>query len=237
MIGTYALFDADGTLYGGYEIFRVMEYLTEQGCVYERDNNRVQSVQEHYLSKSISYPEFVTSTLVEGANALDGRVEGWVSELTREYFDGDGLDNLYPYVNDTLVTLRHAGVMNVLVTAEPDFIAAAIAETLGFDDYISSKFGLFGGRFTGAVDLALGRQEKLGAIENRVMTNAVAAFGDSIGDVAMMELADVAFCIGADHDLRAIARETANWFVCDNPTVETSIIRSVLSRVIATPAN
>ena len=82
----------------------------------------------------------------------------------------------------------------------------------------SSRFGVeLDGRFDGSVSSVLGSKQK-GEITQGLAAHSSRsfAFGDSEGDIGMLELVDEAICIKPTPELRSHAMEQG-WTIIDDP--------------------
>lgn len=97
-----------------------------------------------------------------------------------------------------------------IVTAEPQYLAEAVGNMYGFNGCISSIYTQTNGKFTGSVERSLAhRTVKAALIDNYEIEYA---FGDSDGDIDMLDIAKYPYAISPTESLEAIAK-TRGWRV------------------------
>ena len=206
-----ALFDADGTLFEGYSIFPFFDALEADASISAADNARQQEVLQEFVAGETEYRDFVVASLRVSADILAGHREKALEETAREMFDGY---EYFGYVDPLFDELNDAGVGRVLVTAEPQFIARGLASAKGFETQHSSHFPSDqDGVVVGVVGQTLSSTLK-GQIAT--MFETAYAFGDSDGDIGMLERADQAVAIVPNDALREHA-ESEGWLIVDDP--------------------
>lgn len=217
-----AAFDADETLFEGFSLFPMYQALADDGFITPADNARVQEVFAQYTAGEVDYRRFVVDTLHTAALAVKGRRETAAEYLARDFYSGYPW---YGYVLPTLDELRRTDHDVALITAEPGFIATGIADALGIQKSFSTLFGLEpDGTFDGQVVLPLGSDQKQEVVRNLDQHGSLAyAFGDSEGDIGMLEHAATAYCILPTPGLRAIA-EAKGWHIVTEPNRHLSLV-------------
>ncbi len=177
----------------------------------------MQEVLAQYDNGDIDYRRFVVDTLQVAAEGIKGRQLA-VAENIAEVFYSQKEFEWFGYVKPLVEAMDSSNVNGVLLTAEPQFIAQGIAMALNMTEAHSSQFGVESdGTFAGNVVSALGSSEK-GRIALQLVgcRSGSLGFGDSEGDIGMLELVDSAICIRPTDGLRSHALMNG-WTVIDNP--------------------
>jgi HAD superfamily phosphoserine phosphatase-like hydrolase len=220
-----ALFDVDGTLHEGYSIFPIYQAFADENFITNADNNRFQEILEMRNEGEISYNRFVNTTLFTGAEILkDKRVK--IAQHITNIVLSDPEYEWFGYVEPTLQELKNYEVDAALITSAPEFIANGISKVLGIRFSINSVFGQSGGikdpRYDGTAVMVINQRRK-GVFAEFVMEHRQAnrpglsyAFGDSEGDIRMLESVDKPICIKPTDKLLAYA-VLNNWQIIEDP--------------------
>lgn len=218
------LFDADGTLHDGFSIFPLYDKFAQAGLVDAADNAKLTEVYAAYNEGDLEYKAFATQTLELAAMALRGKPVQQTSSISEGFFKNPRFA-WYDYVRPTLIRAAKANASTVLLTAEPQFIAGSIQRALRLTASQGSVFGFedYGRVFSGEVVHVLGSAEK-GEITGRLVGNIPKsiAFGDSEGDIGMLEQVDRAICISPTPQLAQHAA-AKGWEVRNPHTAESPL--------------
>lgn len=121
--------------------------------------------------------------------------------------------NVLPQAQARIRELQDAGARVVLVTGALDFMVRPVAAALGVDHVIATVLEEEDGRFTGGIvaspvaDEEKARRMRAWAEKEGVDLARCHAYGDSYGDLSMLELVGEAFTVSPDARLRRIAEE------------------------------
>lgn len=214
-LDTVAFFDADGTMLEGFSIFPLFAELEGEGLVVPKGSERLDEVLMQYEADELTYADFAVKTFEVAAEVLKGKQVEPVQRVSDDFFESM---EWFDYVEPVTARFRQAGVGLFVVTAEPTFMASSIQRALGFDGSFGSTFGINSDQtFSGSVESVLGSSKKAAIVERFVSDDRfIFAFGDSDGDIGMLEQADAAYCIKPTPALRAKATE-AGWRIVDQP--------------------
>jgi len=125
-----------------------------------------------------------------------------------------------PYVRPLLAEHRHDGVVTVLVTTSPEHLVRPLADRLGFEELLATRYEIRDGKFTGALAgrfvWSLG---KLAAVREWAEANDVAladsyAYSDSASDYPMLAVVGRPTAVNPDIRLRSLAR-SYEWPILD----------------------
>jgi putative phosphoserine phosphatase/1-acylglycerol-3-phosphate O-acyltransferase len=127
-------------------------------------------------------------------------------------------DRVAPYLPLLLEDHRRDGVITVLATTSPEVLVRPLAERLGFDDLIATRYAVFDGRFTGGLEGPfVWSTGKLGAARAWAEANGVDlemshAYSDSVFDVPLLSAVGHPHAVNPDLALRLYA--TAQRWPC-----------------------
>ncbi|HEY5250507.1 MAG TPA: HAD-IB family hydrolase [Acidimicrobiales bacterium] len=139
---------------------------------------------------------------------------GWDVDAVRragERAAGDLADLVQPYAPAVLAGHRAAGRLLVLATTSPIDLVAPMAELIGFDHVVGTKYASRNGRYTGGIDgdfaWAMG---KLAAVRRFATASDVDlarshAYSDSVFDAPLLRAVGHPHVVNPDRRLRALA--------------------------------
>ncbi|HEX8979337.1 MAG TPA: HAD family hydrolase [Parasulfuritortus sp.] len=141
-----ALFDLDNTLLAGDSDFEWAQFLIEKGVldreVYEARN---QAFYDQYKAGTLDIHEFLDFQLKPLARHSRSQLDAWHAEYMQR--------RILPMVAAGTPELlrRHAGDVQVIITATNSFVTAPIARHLGVAHLIATEPEQVDGEFTGRV--------------------------------------------------------------------------------------
>lgn len=208
-----AFFDIDGTLYEGNLGFDVAKYLVGRRLFSRLVLFRGVFQALLYKFGLISYDRWGEIGLALINDSLAGRELGYVLQVVETFYDTHDL-NFNKKVLVRLQELKDDNYFIVLVTGEPDFLIRPFISRVGADTSITSEMELDKkGNFTGKIleNLATntGKKkafERFVESENVDLANSI-AFGDTEGDLGMLEAVGKAVCVSPSKRLRKKALE------------------------------
>lgn len=221
-----ALFDADGTLHEGYVMFDVYQAFEDEGMIKPSQNEYLLEVLDKYDTGEIGFTRFLRSALLRGARILKGHRVSTADHIAKMYFNESNYKT-FEYVEPTLRAVDNSAVDRMLITASPEFVASGIAKALEFKRYYSSNFGaevVDGTKqfYDGTVIFTMMPDKKteiarlaISTLEN-MRPGVSYAFGDSEGDIHILDAVDVPVCIKPRDILLRYAQKNG-WLIIDNP--------------------
>jgi HAD superfamily hydrolase (TIGR01490 family) len=225
-----AFFDIDKTAYDGFLLFPMIDAQAKIGLITVNSQDAINGILSDFELGKIAYSEMVRRTLDQYAKSLSGRSAEDVLDATRKYLTGEG-NRFYPYVQQVIGQIRDTHDV-FFVTAEPQFVADATNDIYHADGAISTIFTVRDGIFTGDIDNALSSgQHKADAIAHLLAshnTQDSLAFGDSEGDIGMLDAVDYAICINPSPGLQEVA-EQKKWFVSFSPQEVSGYVENILA--------
>jgi len=162
-----------------------------------------------------AYEKFGENLLVMGlARAAALAARGWsvstagvAAAVAAERLEG----HVAPYARPLLDQHRRDGVTTVLATTSPDHLVRPLADRLGFDDLIATRYVEREGKFTGALDGPfVWSMGKLAAVRTWAAGHDVDlassfAYSDSVYDVPLLSAVGHPFAVNPDPRLRLVA--------------------------------
>jgi putative phosphoserine phosphatase/1-acylglycerol-3-phosphate O-acyltransferase len=116
-----------------------------------------------------------------------------------------------PYAPPLLQQHERDGVRTVLATTSPEHLVRPLAERIGFDDLIATRYGIRDGRYTGGLNgpfvWGLGKLKavRTWAREHDVDLAESFAYSDSVYDVPLLSSVGHPFAVNPDARLRLVA--------------------------------
>ncbi|HVZ12724.1 MAG TPA: HAD family phosphatase [Patescibacteria group bacterium] len=218
-----AFFDIDRTAYKGFLLEPLATRSAESNLISADAFDGMKQIYGAYSKGELQYETAVERILATWARGLEGRTVEEVEKFTQNYLDNDG-DNFYPYVGEIVEKIRDSHDI-YFVTGEPQFVARMTAERYGAQGFLATEFETVDGVFTGNINSALShRHHKRDAIEGLIATRQYEgsmAFGDSEGDIEMLEDVEYPICVVPTPGLREHA-EARGWFIADVPDEQIS---------------
>ena len=158
--------------------------------------------------------------LLKAISTLAGKQEAEMAAEVQTFWDEEIDHRVRPGAISALEAHRQAGDRLVLLTSSSPYMSRAAVAALDLDDWISTRFEVVDGVFTGGAVLPLcyltgklhwARQY---AEEHGFTMEEAAFYTDSIADVSVLEHVGRPFCVHPDRELEASAQRNA-WPVLD----------------------
>jgi putative phosphoserine phosphatase/1-acylglycerol-3-phosphate O-acyltransferase len=208
-----AFFDLDRTLLKGASGPLITKALQDAGFGPQRD---IPGTGAIYALFDLVGETLPAMALARGAALL---AKGWSADDVRAAGKAaaEELDTLVtPYARPLIADHKKAGRRVVLATTTPDHLVRPLAERLGFDDVVATRYAEEGGAFTGALEgefvWAAGKRSavKRWAQENGVDLRESYAYSDSIYDLPLLTSVGHPTAVNPDPRL-LVAATIARW--------------------------
>lgn len=210
-----AFFDIDKTIYDGYLIFPLAEYFFDENIITRDIIDSLDRGLYLYRSKQMDYESTVENFNKDFARGLKGYPPDLLICKTLTFLKNMKLKNFFSFAEPLMKLLGKTHDI-YFVTGEVQFVGKAVAEHFSVQGYISSEIEIKDGLFSGNITKSLARkEEKSAAIEmlfNAYPKEKSMAFGDSEGDIDMLDKVIHAFCINATERLMEVAL-TKGWHI------------------------
>jgi HAD superfamily hydrolase (TIGR01490 family) len=209
-----ALFDLDNTLLAGDSDFEWAQFLIDKGVldreVYEARN---QMFYDQYKAGTLDIHEFLDFQLKPLARHSRGQLDAWHAEYMQR--------RIIPMVAAGTPDLlrKHAGDVQVIITATNSFVTAPIARHLGVAHLIATEPELVDGEFTGRVsglpsfkDGKVTRLEQWLAQQGESWDSVTESwfYSDSLNDLPLLSRVRHPVAVDPDATLRSHA-EAQGW--------------------------
>lgn len=222
-----ALFDVDQTIFSGYSGSEMCVFLKPESSSW------VDDMSERYRAGEVSYESVSVQIIEKLTSFLGGRSQDETRSLLQDYWEGVS-HNIFPWVRPVFDELRREGFKLALVSGTVEPFLQILNRKVGADYVLGSTCEVQDAAFTGKVSRFLGNHEKQKVVEglmNSAPASLAMAFGDSPGDVAMLEMAEYAFVYEPhERELREAAALREDWFLVDRNTIYDTV-RQVLARL------
>lgn len=162
----------------------------------------------------------VERVLREAVSQLAGRREEDTRRDTELFFREQILETIRPGAREAVARHREAGEQLVLLTSSSNYMAAQLAQELGCDDYLSNRFeveaGLFTGRPVEPLCYGAGKVTHARALarERGVDLADCAFYTDSYTDLPMLEVVGAPYTVAPDPRLARVASQRG-WPILD----------------------
>ncbi|MBP9781562.1 HAD-IB family hydrolase [Candidatus Woesebacteria bacterium] len=228
-----AFFDVDKTLYDGYSNKPFLDYLTK---VVKPNDPLVQDIwqkETQFLNGELEYNQatqyFLGATGRLVAGLQPETVLAWVKRLFPEP------QPFFPWVGAVLEYLRAQNYRIYLVSGAPAVVIEELARQLGVEHYFATEFLLdTNGVYSGEIHLMNHETKRSKLVETvkKISGNhQVISFGDSPGDVPLLEAADIGFVVQPDHNPEMVElSQKNNWVVLKHETALEQIKQTLFEK-------
>ena len=140
--------------------------------------------------------------------------KGWSLDLVRSAADMAAeplADAVAPYARAILEEHREAGRRLVIATTTPEDLVRPLADALGFDDVVATRYGVADGRYDGTIDgLFVWGKDKARAVaewadRHGVDLDASYAYSDSFYDVPLLSMVGHPTAVNPDPRMMGVA--------------------------------
>lgn len=207
-----AFFDFDNTIYAGYTYMDFIEYVSK----YELRDDDYQKRVFEIIENTKDYNEIVI------------KIAEIVKEVSKNMNHSDFIkfcnlscnsNKILGWVKPVMQFLSDNGFENIIVSASFNEMMAESVEILNFDKVYCSEMEIVDGVLTGEIKLLLNHDKKIEVIKRELNLDEFfsVAFGDSMGDVPMLENVDLPFLVRSDDDIVTDYAKERNWFIGSDP--------------------
>ncbi|HXU00434.1 MAG TPA: HAD family hydrolase [Polyangia bacterium] len=154
------------------------------------------------------------------AGEMAGKLEREFAETCRRWVEKDVLPLVVPGARDKIERHRAEGHVLAILSTSPNYVTEPLAETLGIDEVMSTRFEVDGGHFTGRLlgPACVGKgkvhwAEDLG-VRRELDLSQSWFYTDSYTDMPMLERVGNQVVVNPDPRLRRIAKRRG-WPVQD----------------------
>ncbi len=207
-LATAAIFDLDRTLIPGSSSTTIQRHLVSAGITGERDIPFADTLAKLYEQFGENWLMMQPAKLAARASkgwsveAVNAACKAAATELVKE---------LQPFAKGIIEEHRSHGTKLVLATTSPEPFVRPLADALGFDDVVCTRWKSADGNFTGEMDgpFVWGRAkaDAVGqwAADNNVSLDKSFAYSDSYFDAALLDSVGNPVAVNPDAQLTATA--------------------------------
>ena len=215
-------FDIDGTLSEGLLFVPLVRSEHDSGHLGDEAFAQINELLVAYKAGDLEYEYAVEQLLQAHAGGLLGENHQDLKLHAEKFLQAHEKELFHKFGREVMQVLRAEHRLFV-VTAEPQYLAEAVADMYGMHGHISSIYAEKDGKFTGEVERSLAhRTAKASLVQDY---DIEFAFGDSEGDIDMLGSAKHSYAISPTKGLEAVAKERSWWVFDGNDTL--SIIDSI----------
>jgi phosphoserine phosphatase len=186
-----AVFDCDGTVWSGDSGYGFMVWTLEQGLVSRSTSDWIDTRHRNYLAGKVSELEICGEMVQIYAGLREQELRAAAAQYVEEFVQG----RIFPEIAALLGTLRQNGVELWAVSSTNRWVVAEGVRALGIPDerVLAASVRVTGGVIeTGIIDVPTD-EGKAEALRRAGLPAPDAVFGNSIHDLAMLEIARCAF--------------------------------------------
>lgn len=186
-----AVFDCDGTLWSGDAGYGFMVWSLEQGLVSRNASDWIDSRYRLYVKGEVS-EEAMCGEMVQ---VYAGLREGEIQRASAEYFHGQIEAQIFPEMSELIQQLRTGGTQIWAVSSTNNWVIEEGVRGFGItpDRILCARVKVTEGLITSELLAVPTGPGKAAALTQAGVTVADAVFGNSVHDVAMLEMARHAF--------------------------------------------
>jgi phosphoserine phosphatase len=182
-----AVFDCDGTIWSGDSGYGFMVWSLEHGQVSRSTNDWIDDRYRGYLTGKVSEAEICGEMVQIYAGLREQELRDAAARYVAEFVR----PLVFPEIESLLTTLRKAGVELWAVSSTNKWVVSAGVGSFGIPEerVLASEVAVINGVITSTlVDVPTGKG-KAAALKRRGLDRPDAVFGNSIHDLAMLEIA------------------------------------------------
>ncbi len=208
MSSSAAFFDLDRTLLAGSSSPVFQKHLVEAGVASHRDIPLADTLMKLYEQFGENW------LMMQPAKLASRAAKGWKVADVRTACTAAAdelLTMLQPFAPQIFDEHRAAGAKLVLATTSPEPFVRPLAEALGFDDVVSTRWAVAKGRYTGETDgpFVWGKAKAEAVAEwaeaHGVKLERSSAYSDSYFDAPMLDMVGNPVAVNPDAQLAAVA--------------------------------
>ena len=197
----YAFFDVDNTIYNGYTASELLFYLEDNGLSESKLKEEYLQAVEDYNLRKIDYNEIAQISLDLVSISLRGKTFKEARDIVREMLGKKG-KVFYDWVKVVINYLKKVGYQIILVSAGPDLVIEEVAKIVNADKWYATKLEIKNEQYAGTKTSLLNAAAKSNLMKKLFKGQNIEmsiGFGDSTGDIPMLERVEKAFVVRNNH--------------------------------------
>jgi phosphoserine phosphatase len=186
-----AVFDCDGTLWGGDAGYGFMAWSLEQGLVSRSTSDWIDTRHRAYRANQVSEEEICGEMVQIYAGLRDRELRAAAAQYVKEFVH----PHIFPEMTDLVATLRANGVDLWAVSSTNRWVVAEGIRNFGIPEMhvLAAEVRVADGLITSEILDVPTDAAKAVALRRVGLATPDAVFGNSIHDLAMLEIARHAF--------------------------------------------
>jgi phosphoserine phosphatase len=186
-----AVFDCDGTVWSGDSGYGFMVWSLEQGLVSRAASDWIDTRYRGYLAGKVSELEMCGEMVQVYASLHEQELRAAAAQYVDEFVRG----RVFPEIAALLGTLGQAGVELWAVSSTNRWVVAEGVRAFGIPDQrvLAAEVRVIDGVITSEIVAVPTDEGKAGALRQAGLPDPDAVFGNSIHDLAMLEIARCPF--------------------------------------------
>lgn len=198
-----AVFDCDGTLWGGDSGYGFMVWSLEKGLVSRSTSDWIDNRHRSYRAGEVSEVDICGEMVQMYAGLRDQELRAAAAKYVNEFVRG----HIFPEMVDLIASLRDAGTDLWAVSSTNRWVVAEGVRDFGIpeDHILAAEVEVVDGVITSAIVDVPTDEGKAVTLRRAGMSNPDAVFGNSIHDLAMLEMARNPFPVNPSPALIAAA--------------------------------
>ena len=220
MLNKIALFDIDDTIYNGGLIYRLMEAEVRDGLLDKKYIDEVYMYKAMGEKGEIEYEDQARKVVIAWTAGFKDKEYEKVAQHALEFISAD-LFHFYSF-SKPLLSLLEKTHDRIIISNEPQFVGEAILNILNFNESNCTTFETKDGILTGNVSrfnsTQVDKKKSVRDILAHYEYNGSFAFGDSVGDIGMLEEVENPICINSSKKLIDIASKKG-WVIAEQNNI------------------
>jgi HAD superfamily phosphoserine phosphatase-like hydrolase len=198
-----AVFDCDGTIWGGDSGSAFLAWSLEQGLVSRSTSDWIDTRYRGYLAGKVSELEICGEIVQIYAGLRDQELRTAAAEFVQQFV----APRVFPEIASLIATLRQAGVTVWAVSSTNRWVVAEGVRSLGIPEerVLAVEARIVDGVITSEIVAVPTDEGKAEALRKVGLSAPDAVFGNSIHDLAMLEIARRAFPVNPSPALLHVA--------------------------------
>jgi phosphoserine phosphatase len=186
-----AVFDCDGTLWSGDSGYGFMVWSLEQGLVSRTTSDWIDTRHRAYMAGKVSELDICGEMVQIYAGLREQELRAAAAQYVEEFVRS----RVFPEIASLLATLRQAGVELWAVSSTNRWVVAEGARAFGIPDerVLAAEVRVTEGVIASEIVAVPTDEGKAEALKRAGLPAPDAVFGNSIHDLAMLEIARCAF--------------------------------------------
>jgi phosphoserine phosphatase len=198
-----AVFDCDGTLWGGDAGYGFMAWSLEQGLVSRSTSDWIDNRHRSYRAGEVSELEICG----EMVRIYEGLRDQELRAAAAKYFNKYVREHIFPEMVDLVAALRATGTDLWAVSSTNRWVVAEGVRDFGIpeDRILAADVRVTDGVITSEILDVPTDEGKAVSLRRAGLAKPEAVFGNSIHDLAMLEMAKNPYCVNPSPALLAVA--------------------------------